>query len=113
MPQNWHNTTRVAVGSEYRLNDKHTLRAGAALDPSPVTDENRTPRIPDADRVWVSLGYGYALSKQSTVDFGYAHLFVKDSNISDNRSATTGGTLNGTFTNGSADIVGITLRHKF
>jgi long-chain fatty acid transport protein len=113
VPQNWHNTTRVAVGSEYRLGDKQTLRAGAAIDPSPVTDENRTPRIPDADRVWVSFGYGYALSKQSVVDLGYAHLFVKDSNISDNRSATTGGTLNGRYTNGSADIVGVTLRHKF
>jgi len=113
VPQNWHDTTRVALGTEYRLNDKHTLRAGAALDPSPVTDANRTPRIPDADRVWVSLGYGYNVSKDTTVDVGYAHLFVKDSNISDNRSAMTGGTLNGTYTNGRAEIIGVSLRQKF
>lgn len=113
VPQNWRNTTRIAVGSEYRLNEQHTLRAGAALDPSPVSDATRTPRIPDADRVWLSLGYGYNLNKHVALDVGYAHLFVKDSSVSDNRSAMTGGTLNGSYRKGRAEIIGVSLRQKF
>jgi len=110
VPQNWRNTTRVALGGEYRYGDTQTFRFGAALDPSPVTDANRNPRIPDADRVWASIGYGYAYSKNTQFDIGLAHLFVKDGSVSDNRSAITGGTLNGTFTNSSANILGLSVR---
>jgi long-chain fatty acid transport protein len=110
VPQNWRNTTRVALGGEYRYGDSQTFRVGAALDPSPVTDATRNPRIPDADRVWASIGYGYAYSKNTQFDIGLAHLFVKDGTISDNRSAITGGTLNGTYTNSSATILGVSVR---
>ena len=44
-----------------------------------MTDAYRTPRIPDGDRTWVSMGASYAFSKSFTVDFGYTHICVKDS----------------------------------
>lgn len=113
VPENWHDTTRISLGGEYRLSEQHTLRAGTAWDPSPVTDDNRTARIPDADRVWISVGYGYHLDKDSALDVGYAHLFVKDSQIHDSVSSQTGGTLNGTYTQTSGDILGVSFVKKF
>ena len=53
------------------------IRAGIARDESPVPNVVlRTPRVPDSDRTWLTLGASYAYSKSYSVDIGYAHLFV-------------------------------------
>jgi long-chain fatty acid transport protein len=80
-PLNWRDTWRVGVGANYNINNAWTLRVGTAYDQSPVPDADRTPRIPDQDRVWLAIGAQYRLSKQAAIDFGYAHLFVKDGSV--------------------------------
>jgi long-chain fatty acid transport protein len=72
---------RYSVGVNFHLNEKLTLRGGLAFDETPVSDAFRTARIPDEDRTWVAFGAQYRLSPKSTLDFGYAHLFVKDASI--------------------------------
>jgi long-chain fatty acid transport protein len=80
-PLNWSDTWRVGVGANYNLNNAWTLRVGTAYDQSPVPDADRTPRIPDQDRTWLAFGAQYRISKQAAIDFGYAHLFVKDASV--------------------------------
>ncbi len=72
---------RVALGGTYAWNDKWSLRAGTAWDESPVKDDTRTVRLPDGDRVWLSLGARWLPRDNMTVDFGYTHLFVDDQPI--------------------------------
>ena len=84
-PENWKNTWRLAVGTNYHYNEQWMARVGLAYDQSPVPDAFRTSRIPDADSTWLSLGGQYKLGKGSVLDFGYAHLFVKNSTIDKNR----------------------------
>ena len=48
-------TWRAGVGVGYQVNDSLKLRFGTAYDKSPVQDEHRTPRLPDADRIWAVL----------------------------------------------------------
>jgi long-chain fatty acid transport protein len=110
-PEHWRNTVRVALGANYRYNDRWKLRGGIAYDPTPVRDEFRTPRIPDADRTWLSFGAQYKQSKNGVWDFGYAHLFVKDSSIN-KAEPPLGGTLIGDYQN-HVNILSVQYRHMF
>jgi long-chain fatty acid transport protein len=97
-PEQWRDTWRVSVAANYRYNDAWKLRGGLAYDQTPVKDEFRTARIPDNDRTWLAVGAQYKPSKQSTWDFGYAHLIVKDSTIN-KADPPIGGTLTGKYSN--------------
>ena len=70
-----------ALGAEYRWNPALTLRAGLAYEISPVTDDVRTPLVPDNDRIWLSAGFSYNITQQLKLDFGYSHIFVKDAPV--------------------------------
>ncbi len=96
-PMNWDNTVRVAVGASYRHNATWMFRSGVAYDETPVPkDSLRTPRVPDADRIWLTLGANYSFSKALTFDVGYAHLFVDDPELlTDNAHDPTTGQTSG------------------
>ncbi|GAA4651072.1 outer membrane protein transport protein [Kistimonas scapharcae] len=79
--EEWKESWRYAVGMTYQYNDQWTWRTGIAKDNSPVRNEHRTFRIPDADRIWVSVGGSYKLDKAQSVDFGYAYLQGKKVDI--------------------------------
>ena len=82
IPENWGNSLRIAVGMNYKASSALTYRAGIALDQTPIDSaEDRTPRIPGNDRKWLSLGVGYDLGNDMSIDVGYSHLFVSDTPI--------------------------------
>lgn len=108
-PENWNDSYRYSVGANYRLNDKVILRSGVAYDETPVSDAFRTARIPDESRTWLSFGAQYRLSSKSTIDVGYAHLFVEDARINKTESGVT---LAGTY-EASVDILSAQLTHNF
>jgi long-chain fatty acid transport protein len=110
--EHWKNTWRFSAGTSYRYNEKWKARAGLAFDQSPVSDTYRTARIPDNDRTWLSVGGQYKPSVDSAVDFGYSHLFVKDSKIADMQAAGGKGNLVGTYKN-SVDILSVQYTHSF
>lgn len=64
----------VAAGVEYRASDALTLRTGAAWDETPTTNQDRSLRIPDEDRLWLSVGASYALTEHMKLDFAYSYL---------------------------------------
>jgi long-chain fatty acid transport protein len=97
-PENWENTMRYSLGANYRYNDAWKLRAGIAYDQEPIKDQFRTARIPGNDRTWLALGANWQLSDASKLDFGYAHLFVKDASIDINQTPVNG-RLRGKFDN--------------
>jgi long-chain fatty acid transport protein len=80
-PLEWKDTWRVSAGANYHYNSDWTLRFGMSYDQSPVPDADRSPRVPDSDRTWVTLGAQYRMSKQLAIDAGYAYIFVKDSSV--------------------------------
>lgn len=94
-PEEWGNTVRVAVAVNYRYNDTWKLRGGIAYDPTPVKTAFRTPRVPDADRTWLTFGARYKLSANDAWDFGYAHILIKDAPI--NKTEPNRGTLTGEY----------------
>jgi long-chain fatty acid transport protein len=60
-----------------------TVRAGIAFEKSPITDGVRTPRLPDNDRMWYSIGASYKPPqfKGLTFDLGYSFIDVKDTPV--------------------------------
>jgi len=111
-PENWKDSYRYALGVNYRDSDKLLLRAGIALDRSPVSDAFRTARIPDQDRTWLSLGANYRVAENASVDVGYAHVFMSDANIDDDQRTAGNGLLSGKYGN-KIDILSVQYNHAF
>jgi long-chain fatty acid transport protein len=112
--ENWSNTMFYSVGGTWKVNQEWTVRGGLAYDQSAVDEKHRTPRIPDNDRKWLSLGVSYNLSKQTTIDVGYTHLFISDSkiNLTSAGDNLTRGSLSATM-KATIDILGVSLRYSF
>jgi len=70
-----------ALGGEYQWTEHATLRAGVGYEISPITDDVRTPRLPDNDRFWVSGGMTYEVMKGMSLHAAYSHIFVRDTSI--------------------------------
>ncbi|QEH14694.1 porin [Histophilus somni] len=69
--EKFHDSSRIALGATYDVNDKLTLRAGIAYDESA---DHPSASIPDTDRTWYSLGATYNFTPNLSVDVGFAHL---------------------------------------
>ncbi len=112
-PEQWRDTWRYALGATYAMNDRITLRAGVALDETPVPDETRTPRLPDTDRTWVAIGARWQPSPAVLMDFGYAHLFSDTVPLDqDAGNVAASGLLNG-HQHSDVDIVSAQLVYRF
>ena len=114
---NFKDTWRYGIGVNYQFNDQWKLRAGVAYDKTPVkSDEDRTMTLPDSDRTWLSFGARYSLSKASSIDVGYTHLFFKDAStnraVTNVAGTTTYQTIRGDFET-SADLYSLQYNQKF
>lgn len=97
-PENFKNTWKLAVGANYRYRPQWTLRGGIAIDKSPVQEALMTPRLPDSDRTWLTLGARYTAKPGLTVDVGAGYVFVKKTNIStDPAAAAASGLIKGYY----------------
>ncbi|MEJ1962064.1 MAG: OmpP1/FadL family transporter [Gammaproteobacteria bacterium] len=81
-------TVRAAIGLDYKRDERWSFRAGTAWDQSPVRDADRTVRLPDNDRWWVTTGARWRPTDNLMVDAAYAHLFVRDTSIALTRGQT-------------------------
>lgn len=87
-PENFDDVWRVSVGATYHWNDAWSLRGGLAWDESPVNTTDRTPRLPDADRVWIAIGAQYRFNRNLAIDAGYVYIPVRNGDISQNAGST-------------------------
>lgn len=106
-------TWRVALGANYRVSERWTLKGGIAWDQSPIRNARYRPTsLPDKDRYWVSIGARYAVSPRTQIDIGYSHLFIRDTDIDNDTAAATKGIVRGSY-DSQAHVVGIQLSHRF
>jgi len=108
----WHDGWLFALGGEWNVSPKLMLRAGAAYEISPVQDATeRLVQIPDADRVWLSIGGTYQFTETMAFNFGYSHVFVQDASLERNLTTGTPPTLFAD-TSSSVDVfsVGFTMK---
>ena len=110
-PENWSNAWRYSAGLEYDSLEKWALRTGVAFDETPVSTAFRTPRVPDANRIWMSLGGTYRWNDTLSLDAGYTHIWIADARI--NQIGATGDSLIGTFKDSSIDIFSFQANIRF
>ena len=78
----WEDTVRVGAGLTYQLSDKTKLRAGIAYDPTPTPGaNNRTPRAPSSDNLWLSVGMGHKFNKKLSIDASLSYIHPEDASI--------------------------------
>jgi long-chain fatty acid transport protein len=112
-PENFKDTWRYGVGATYRHSNAWSFKVGVAFDQTPVNDTDRTPRLPDQDRKWLSFGAQYRVSNTGQIDIGYAHLFIKDTSINQNAGNTArNGLISGTY-DASINIFGLQYSQTF
>ncbi len=106
-------TWRVAFGANYHMNQAWTFKAGVAWDQSPIRDATHRPTsLPDNDRIWASLGAQYRFNDQTTIDVGYAHLFVKSTDIDNTTDTAKKGNVRGSYSS-DANLLGVQVSYRF
>lgn len=71
--ENYNDSSRVALGFSYDVNEALTLRTGVAYDET-ASISDPSISIPDTDRAWYSVGATYRFTPNLSADVGYAHL---------------------------------------
>jgi long-chain fatty acid transport protein len=98
--ENWRNSWFAGIGTNYQVNDRLMLQTGFAYDESPVTNANRTTRVPDADHYDIGFGVQYAVLRNATLQFAYGHVFSPGGTINNTASPglpTPSGTITGKY----------------
>ncbi len=109
-PEQWHGTWFGSVGATYRIDPNWIIRAGLAFDPTPIRNQFRTARLPDADRYWLAFGLGYKWTSDLRFDVAYAHIFAANPSI--NEVSQTGDLPAGRYSN-HIDIVSLSATLRF
>ncbi len=113
--EQWDDAWFFSVGASYspKSLEDWTFNAGLAYDQSPVPDSHRTPRVPDSDRTWVSLGASYAPTDNLDLSLGYTHIFADKASINDTETISgTDYSLIGSYKS-HVDIVALSASYRF
>lgn len=90
------NTWFFALGTGYQWTESTLLKVGVAYDKGMTRNNYRSPRIPDANRLWLSAGLEQKFTDSITGSLDYTFIHVKNANIN----------LNGQRNQGKSALVG-------
>jgi long-chain fatty acid transport protein len=116
--QNYRNSWALALGAEYLLNDRWTLRGGIQYDRTPTRDGFRNTRTPDGDRTWLSAGASYERGPRLGFEFAYTYFHVGRESLDLTRTFYAGTPVASTVelegtTEGRVHILAAALRYRF
>jgi long-chain fatty acid transport protein len=104
------NAWTLTAGLDYYHNDNWTFRCGTGWDESPAhNDADRTIRIPDNDRFWVSAGASY-MQKNWQVDVGYGLMFGRTGKALETTDLTSAKVK---YKNLQSHLLGLQVQYKF
>jgi long-chain fatty acid transport protein len=111
----WNDVKTIALGTDYQLNKKWTVRAGLAFDDSPIPDSTRSVRTVDADRTWYSVGTSYKATENLQWDFAYRYIKFDNAPVDQNitRSNTSIGSLTGEFNDINIHTLALQMNYKY
>ncbi|SFF73317.1 long-chain fatty acid transport protein [Novosphingobium sp. CF614] len=119
IPEHYQDSWSYAVGADYAVSPKWTVRAGVQFGETPTQDGQRDARVPDSDRWNFSAGTSYAVTDKFTIDAAASYIAFKDASI-DRTTAAYPGTavqtpilVDGTLTDASALVLSLGARVAF
>ncbi|MGB0895002.1 MAG: OmpP1/FadL family transporter [Parashewanella sp.] len=105
----WQDSWLYSVGGTYQLTNNIAIRAGYLFDNS-VVDQLTSISIPDSDRNWYTVGASYQIDPSSSVDFGFAIVRGKKTDINE-ASIVSGATT--AHTVGHANYYSVQYNYSF
>ncbi|MBK3479457.1 MULTISPECIES: outer membrane protein transport protein [Pseudomonas] len=115
IPYNYKDAWMVSLGGDYKFTDDFTFRAGVATDQTPTRNSTRDPRIPDGDRIFASLGFGYNIRAIPglSIDGAYSRQFVEKAKLrTHNQDRLGGATLDGKA-DAKGEVVSLSATYAF
>lgn len=112
---NLKDVNRYSAGASFSPGGAWIYRFGVALDKTPTPSAaDRTPRLPDEDRMWFSLGAGYKVSDRMRFDLAYTYIKVDNARVEKTASGenTTRGSLTADY-EASTQILSAQLNWQF
>ncbi|MBK7742452.1 MAG: outer membrane protein transport protein [Betaproteobacteria bacterium] len=85
---NYDDSWRFSGGANYHYNNQWMFRGGIAYDQTPTNDLERSVRLPDSDRVWLSAGAQYKWDKNWVFDVGFTYIIGQSASIDQYANAT-------------------------
>jgi long-chain fatty acid transport protein len=113
-PRMYENNYAIRFGANYQYDDLLDLSAGVLYDKNPVKDQFVDGTLPDADRLGFSIGAGYKVMSNLSVDVSYMFLRFFERTISNSMvSRVTYGfePFNGTY-NSTANLFSLSLSYN-
>lgn len=107
--ENWKDSIAYAVGGTYNLNEQWLVRAGYAYDDAAVTTENRTARVPDNDRQWLTTGFRFTATQDISVDVGVAYLLFHPAKLNERDNKLDGSKKGVSTVQGDYDVDAMAL----
>lgn len=107
----WHDSWRFALGTEYKIDEKWTVRAGTAFDERAVTNHyTKTCKLPDSNRYWMSMGCSYQYSEHMRLDLAWTHIIFQPSSI--HQTHTDGRYIDGKVS-GYTNLISVGMKYDF
>ena len=103
----YHNSFIFRLGGQYKLNEKWTARLGTYYDMSPVQAGYLTPETPDADKLGITAGVSFNVTKKIHIDVSL--LYIEGMKRTDTNKETDFG---GTYKS-KAVVPGFSLEYMF
>ena len=109
----WHDSWMYALGGEFDMSRQLTLRTGVAYELSPIQNPSeRTAKLPDQNRLWLSGGASYALSNMIGLDLAYSHIWGLGGGIDRTEPTPLGKSTLIADVNSSVDIISGSIKFK-
>lgn len=109
---NYQDTWHVAIGTQYRLDDRWLLSTGFAYDSSAVSDEDRTITFAVDRQIRVSGGAQYQWDDDLILGAAYTYFNGGDAEIDQTRGPLAG-RLQGDFSSNEIHFLNFTIRKLF
>ncbi len=104
-PRMYDNSFIVRLGTEIEATEKLSLGAGMYFDKSPVKEDYVDPQLPEGNRLGFTLGLGYKINENVTVNASYLFIYNNQVNVTTSKISPP---FNGTY-NSHAHLASIGL----
>jgi long-chain fatty acid transport protein len=107
IPEQFRNTWRLALGTDYSLSEAWLMRTGIGYDQTPVNAKHRNLLLPDSNRFMTSLGAHYQVNTKIGLDAGWTHYFMQNAELNVTQAIGPGSIHNQGVSHNSADLLGL------
>lgn len=102
----------LQIGGNHKFTDKFTLMAGGLYYWSVIPNDHYIPAVPDANSFGLSIGAGYAVTKNFSLEMAYFNRFYLRRRINNSISENVGGSVDGTYTSYLQELM-LSFTYKF